>query len=771
MEYVIVFIIVCILYKFFSSPSQDSAEPTIIVQVKEESNSYSRSIAKLNMSKSELDTIISVDIDDNTDSYSNDDFATFKIYTSNTTTQETSSNKSIGKWITPNETLEINGRQLDKGFIYFGGILDSLNKYHIEPSLIDVNLPCAHLKSISLNNTPYTDDTLGYWPSYSSLSKGCRGAYLDWLASERSAINTPIGYVFIYFYGLERRVINNRDNGDISNNEFIALYNEVLRLNKVYRENQSFYNYSINFLEFMSLIKPSLFKDSILELPNINNLLTFKLELAQTVAMGNLIGANLALSWLKSSFEYSLKTPARRCELEFKTLFYIRYKSKFNDGIKVKPNKTKLKLSYYPASSAINEVELNVADLPDPSVLKGPMNKIIPIAETCTAELNAYSRYLAKSGTSQNDIAALILLPNELINKSNSSVIEKFKNWAGNIIETKEGLTSVAEFWSHIGLVLPKAINKKENKLIINLASKAGFGIAPDFRYHNAKLKPEDKIVLFNYGHGEFFEPSNAFNQIGMALRLGSMVAMIDGRVDIAEKEVLLNVINHDEKLSTTDKHSLSAYLIWRLNTPANMVGLKASLEKLGSNDIEFVRNLIISIALADGKIDVSEIKQIEKLYTFLGLDKSLVTSDIHDLTSLKVTTSSPLMKQAQSNASSFILNEEVLALHENETEHAQSMLSNVFTSDDEFEDSPIVEERAKNEDLDKEHAELYSCLIVKEIWSRDEVFALCKKLNLMIDGAIETINEWAFDNVDEAVVEDEGSIHINFDIVEELKG
>ena len=86
-----------------------------------------------------------------------------------------------------------------------------------------------------------------------ALSKGCRGAYLDWLASERSAINTPIGYVFIYFYGLERRVINNRDNGDISNNEFIALYNEVLRLNKVYRKNQSFYNYSINFLEFIIL--------------------------------------------------------------------------------------------------------------------------------------------------------------------------------------------------------------------------------------------------------------------------------------------------------------------------------------------------------------------------------------------------------------------------------------------------------------------------------------------------------------------------------------
>ncbi|WP_226859407.1 MULTISPECIES: TerB N-terminal domain-containing protein [Enterobacter] len=32
---------------------------------------------------------------------------------------------------------------------------------------------------------PY-DELLGYWPSFATLSPRCRGAYLDWLASDRN---------------------------------------------------------------------------------------------------------------------------------------------------------------------------------------------------------------------------------------------------------------------------------------------------------------------------------------------------------------------------------------------------------------------------------------------------------------------------------------------------------------------------------------------------------------------------------------------------------
>ncbi|WP_308411889.1 tellurite resistance TerB C-terminal domain-containing protein, partial [Vibrio parahaemolyticus] len=72
---------------------------------------------------------------------------------------------------------------------------------------------------------------------------------------------------------------------------------------------------------------------------------------------------------------------------------------------------------------------------------------------------------------------------------------------------------------------------------------------------------------------------------------------------------------------------------------------------------------------------------------------------------------------------------------------------------------------------LDNEHKNLFDMLLSKEIWPRNEVHELCKKLNLMVDGAIETINDWAYEKVDAPVLDDDGDIYVDLEIVKELKG
>ncbi|MFC3022690.1 TerB N-terminal domain-containing protein [Vibrio zhugei] len=696
-----------------------------------------------------------------------DDFATFTITTSFGREPEKTTNKQKGRWISLDEQLSVHGRQLTKGFFYFGGVMNSLDGYGIEPSLVDDKRPTS---SPSVDSEIYTDESLGYWPTYASLSKGCRGAYLDWLASDRSNPNAPIGYVFIYFYGFERRVIENKSNNQISDEEYIAIFEEVLRLNSVYNANRSFRGYSANFLELIALQRPALFEDRLSDIPETNNALSFKVKLATTIANGNPVTAPLALEWLKNTFEYSLKTPARRCEEEFSQLFQVRFFEKFGEGISVKSNKTKLRLSYHAASNGVHGVDLELGDLPDPSILKSPIKKLIPIAEQCTEELSSYSRYLGKADTSKGDIAALMLLPKELVNEANSPVIGTFKSWANQIISSNDGLTTVKDFWTHTGTPLPKAFNKKENELVANLAAKAEIGIAPDQRFHHAKLKIDDNIVLFSPGHGEFFEPSSAFNQVSLAIRLGAMVATIDGNVDHHEKIALQTLINHDDKLSPSEKNSLNAYLTWRLNSPVNNAGLKARIEKLGVSQVELLKKFLLSIALADGKIDASEIKQIEKLYTSLGLDKSLVTSDIHAFASSKQPISAT-SKDASIDKSAFQLDEGILAMHESDTIDAKSMLESIFSVDEEaeLEVSPTAD--VNDEGLDSPYNELFETLIAKESWSRKEVHELCSKLNIMVDAALETINDWAYDKVDAPVLDDDGDIYVDLEIVEELKG
>ncbi|MEI5639324.1 MULTISPECIES: tellurite resistance TerB family protein [unclassified Pseudoalteromonas] len=770
MEFIIGLLVIYLIYRLFkgnSKPSTHNSSPKITPQPFSEktkvpeSRTSSPSIAVGSSSISVSSTSNHTYLDDD------DDFATFTIHTSFGREPEKTTNKQKGRWISEDEQLSVNGRQLAKGFFYFGGVMNSLDGYGIEPSLVDDKRPAS---SPAVDSEIYSDESLGYWPTYASLSKGCRGAYLDWLASDRSNPNTPIGYVFIYFYGFERRVIENKSNNQISDEEYIAIFEEVLRLNSVFNANRSFRGYSANFLELMALQKPALFEDRLSDIPETNNALSFKVKLATTVANGKPVTAPLALEWLKNTFEYSLKTPARRCEEEFSQLFQIRFSDKFGEGISVKPNKTKLRLSYNAASNGVHGVDLELGDLPDPSILKGPIKKLIPIAEQCTEELNSYSRYLGKADTSRNDIAALMLLPKELANEENSPVIETFKSWANQIISSNNGLTKVKDFWTHTGTPLPKAFNKKENELVANLAAKAEIGIAPDQRFHHAKLKIDDNIVLFSPGHGEFFEPSSAFNQVSLAIRLGAMVATIDGTVDQHEKIALQTLINHDDKLSPSEKNSLNAYLTWRLNAPVNNTGLKARIEKLGVPQVEFLKRFMLSIALADGRIDASEIKQIEKLYTSLGLDKSLVTSDIHAFTSSKQPISAT-SKGASIDKSTFQLDEGILAMHESDTNDAKIMLESIFAVDEEAELGVSPTADINEEGLDSPYKELFETLIAKESWPRKEVHELCSKLNIMVDGALETINDWAYDKVDAPILDDDGDIYVDLEIVEELKG
>ncbi|MEQ3530713.1 TerB N-terminal domain-containing protein [Pseudoalteromonas sp. XMcav11-Q] len=772
MEFIIGLFVIYLIYKIFkgksnsrSAPQNQPSKSTPLSFSEKakvpENRTSSPSIAVGSSSISVSSTSNHTYLDDD------DDFATFTIHTSFGREPEKTTNKQKGRWISEDEQLSVNGRQLTKGFFYFGGVMNSLDGYGIEPSLVDDKRPAL---SPSVDSDIYTDESLGYWPTYASLSKGCRGAYLDWLASDRSNPNTPIGYVFIYFYGFERRVIENKSNNQITDEEYIAIFEEVLRLNSVFNANRSFRGYSANFLELMALQRPILLEDRLADIPETNNALSFKVNLATTIANGNPVTAPLALEWLKNTFEYSLKTPARRCEEEFSQLFQIRFSDKFGEGISVKPNKTKLRLSYHAASNGVHGVDLELGDLPDPSILKGPIKKLIPIAEQCTEELNSYSRYLGKADTSRSDIAALMLLPKELANEANSPVIETFKSWANQIISSNDGLTTVKDFWTHTGTPLPKAFNKKENELVANLAAKAEIGIAPDQRFHHAKLKIDDNIVLFSPGHGEFFEPSSAFNQVSLAIRLGAMVATIDGTVDQHEKIALQTLINHDDKLSPSEKNSLNAYLTWRLNAPVNNTGLKARIEKLGIPQVEFLKRFMLSIALADGKIDASEIKQIEKLYTSLGLDKSLVTSDIHAFASSKQLISAT-SKDASIDKSTFQLDEGILAMHESDTNDAKSMLESIFAVDEEAELGVSPTADVNEEGLDSPYKELFETLIAKESWPRKEVHELCSKLNIMVDGALETINDWAYDKVDAPVLDDDGDIYVDLEIVEELKG
>ncbi len=694
------------------------------------------------------------------------------------TERRETSNRQPGRWIQPSEKVTINKFEIRRGFFYFGGHLKGLDQYYFDndPSLIDSTL------TIDSRSPDYAGDQMDYYPSYSRITPQSRSAYLEWLASDRTDPETYIGYVFLYFYGIERRLLIDETKGQVSDDERKALIQELKRLKNIYGDNRSFNSYVTALLSHIWILN----NRTLDEKPDHSLLVAkrgftaaFKFLLAQTVQAGKPINAELALAWVKSHPEFTLRTPARRCQAEFDELFKFRYRSKFGDGLEITPNKTRLQLDYQPASASLRGYQSLKLDLPDVSRLRGPVSKLFTLAESCTGELDQFSRYVGRPGNSHDSLSAISLLPNDLIPSVSYPRLDNFRAWVKIKVPDSSGLVSVESILQQFGEDAPLKINKKEAAMLSNIAEKAGFGIAPDVRFHHAKPDIEGNVVLFSRGHGEGFNPSAEFRRVGTVLRLGALVATTDGHISDSEVSALKRVIAEGSRLSETEKRSLDAYMLWHLNSPANMTGLKKRLDLLSTSEKVAISHILVSVALSDGRIDPTEIRQLEKLYTQLGLEKGMVASDIHNLSSSRLPRPGRASERVPSEPiepdGDFVLDRELLRRIEEETKEAQSVLESIFADegfDDEHEAGVPPEAPSKNGSiagLDEQHQQLYVKLISKSQWNYEEVEELCKSLQLMTDGAVETINDWAFENVDAPLIEDGSTVYVDIELVDEI--
>ena len=683
------------------------------------------------------------------------------------------------RWVAPDEKITVRSYQaVNGGYFYLG----KSTGYNSEPSSIDASL------KINSDSPDYEGEYMGYWPSYGNISPKSRAAYIEWLAGDRSNPDSYIGYVFLYFYGIERRIIVDGEKGLVSTEEHIALMKELYRLKSIYEHNRSFNGYVSGLISQAWVLyhndqqpDPELFIGNGRGFTSV-----FKYSLGKVVNKGMPIPSELALVWVKSHPDYYLRTPARRCHKEFDQLFKARYLKSFGDGLIVKPNKTRLTLDYYPANASLSRYEKKKLDLPDVSLLKTPVRKLIALADSCTQELNSYSLFLGRKESAKDSLVGLSLLPTDLVSSLEYPKFERLKKWMETQVRESEGLASVESFLELLEEEAPLKINKKEATILANLAEKAGFGIVPDIRFHHAKPDINGNIVLFSGGHGHDFTPSHGFNQIGTILRLGAMVAVIDGQTHLSEVETLKHFIDENKQLSSLEKTSLAAYLHWRLNSPISMVGLKARIETINEQEKATISHILVAVALADGRTHPSEIKQLEKLYTSLGLDKSMVITDIHHFSSSKVLpsiskqpskeSSTVKDKDTTTTSTAFTLNRELLKVYEEETEGAKSLLESVFVDEQEIEeveeDSSLdIVSNTENTltGLDEKHQALYEKLISKEEWLMDEVETFCSELNLMVDGAFEVINDWAFDQVDAPLIDDGSTVYIDLELVDEI--
>ena len=719
-------------------------------------------------------------------------------------------NQQPTRWIQPGETVKIGNFAIQRGFFYVGGHLKSPDPFELDhdPSLVDPTL------DVDADATEYIGERPEYWYGYGSFTPQDRAEFLAWLASDRSDPETFIDYVLLYFCGIERRLLIDDMDGRVPDDERKALMQELSRLKSVYGGHRSFNNCVSRLLSYVWAINYGKFDE-----PPDDELLfakssfssAFKVALAETAQSGEPVRAELALAWVRSHPDFTLRTPARRCPELYDTLFKMRYNQEFGAGLTLKPGRAKLRLEYYPANPALQYlIPAPYLDLPDVSRMKTPFKKLMILAGSCADELDSFSRFLGKTGNSPESLQALSLLPDDLVSLRPDSQLERFKVWVKTKLSDSggtasaqsmadrnvgkerldqhdiihcESLVSVASLLSQLGEEAPTAINSKEAQMLSNVAEKAGHGIAPDIRFHHAKPDIDGTIVLFAGGHGQNFVPSSEFNKVVTMLRLGALAASADEHISDSEVSALNDAIAHNSRLTETEKRSLYAYTLWRLHSPPSKTGLKKGLDALSASEKVAISHVLVGVALADGKIDPAEIRQLEKLYTQLGLEKGMVARDIHSLASSRSprserksgTSSATPIKAQDGSTSAFTLDHELLRRYEGETREAQSVLESILVDEDPLEESDNETSTAAPTGsgsipgLDIQYRRLFDKLIAKEEWTHEEMKRLCDSLQLMTDGAVETINDWAFVHVGAPLIEEGSAVHIDIDIAEEI--
>lgn len=693
-------------------------------------------------------------------------------------------------WVAADKTVTIADYDIP-GMVYVGENLASVKSYNfIEPSLI---IPSLKVKS---DRPDYAGQHVDYYPTYGRIPPTSRAAYLEWLSDGRRKPNVHVAYLWLFFYGLERRVfydlLGAGRQPNASMQELEVILEEVRQLRATYsgsaRDSGGSAMYSAFaqkadlFIDLCSVIYS---KEALYETlnPFEANLILLQIGLGQMVAQRHPIPAKWALAWYVRLSKNRLRTAATRCMEEFQALFALRYTEKHGDGMKLKPGKSILSIDYYPASQTFNRfVQVDVGKLPDVSKFTSKINQLDQLVTDSTTPLEPLGRLLGRNPNARNTPVAIALLPLELLATHGGEIVQNLKNWLDP--QFAQSLNAIAisgkelfQYWSGAN---PEKLGKGEAEGLSQMLERLGYGIEPDIRLGGAVPKLAGWVAIFRLKTDNLPYLSPEYSTATLIAHLAIAVASGDELPNSVEQDYLRTHLESLIPLTQAERSRFQAHLQLLLQEKPNLRGLKARVEAVQPETRGAIARFLVSVAVADSQASPKEIDRLTKVYTLLELDPQTLYSDVHDISANSVNSrpaSEPITVRAASptkghqipappQKSPLVLDMSVVESKISESQEVSSLLADIFV-----EESPTPQTAPITgiAGLDAAHSQLLQTLAQKPEWQRAELEAIALTLNLMLGGALEVINEAAFDQCDEAVIEGDDPFEVNVDVLQEL--
>lgn len=682
-------------------------------------------------------------------------------------------------WVPAGHPAEIDGRHIPGGLIYVGNDLYSQSGA-VEPSLVDPSLPVDR-------NRPDRDDLdLDTWPSYSTMVPTARSAYLTWLADGRAHPRAPLGFVLLFLYGLERRVIVDHVDRGAPAAELPEIAGELRRLLRVYGDHEAFAEPARDLLDLVSMLTGSDADQPGVE-PGTSRLpspVALRIRLGSLAAVGTPLPADVAVAWQAQHPTIRPPTAQARCPVEFAELFALRYRDRHGDGLVVDPDHPLLRIHYVPASSGLLPFDLDVPGVPDVAEEPYATRALASLTASVAAEIDAYSNFVARNPEGRHDVAARALLPAAITHDEHGPAAELL-SWArrslGSDASVVVDAAMLARLWPG-----QAPLSSADVVACAQLLERHGIGLEPDPRLGGPVIN-DGPAVLFE-ARGDM--PRAAGPEYAAAstlLQLAVAVGGVDGDLQAVEQDVMLDHLASGLDLTPAEQERLAAHLHWLSAAGTRIADLGREVAQLSESRRSAIADVLVAVAAADGIVTADEIDILRRIFELLALP----VSSLHDrLRAASVEIAAPLdpptadeeppaetaeapppqaapalplPAQPADAPRTVAVDPALLAATAASTAAVNSLLSDIFAEDEPPADIADAEETSGDGDdtaadgLDAAHRALLAEVLTRDRWDRAEFAALADRCGLMPAGALDTLNEHTIDVCDDVLLEPEG--------------
>ena len=485
-------------------------------------------------------------------------------------------------WSNRSSELNINGIVIRGAMIYWADGKPGID----EPSCIDITLP------FEITDTEHIKVSA---PSYAMMTPSQRGGYLMWLSGGRNQIPADPSYVALWFMGIERRAL--LDKQDIT-----LCVVESLRMLPFVR-NEKLYGNMKN-LSIWLTVKYMISEEQILKL--IQNMKDAPTEFFNVV-LSTYSNAKLPLpSYLAYIVMCCSPIAGTTAPYEERLInaFALIYKNQTNGGLVLKTPRVTLSLSYVSLNTSISENKRKQEIVVLPDFFKDTM-QFKPI-------INSWNDFIKK-------------YEEKCFEEESDGLMIKRVDWKPFVQKyLKEGelhfIAKFGELASFLEIVQAEKPSSTERKEICEAARVEGYLIIPDLCISGKEYSWEDNIALTPVAMGEKIS-----NHYSSAAFMFEFITELTGEKmgEFGSAEEILNKI---AKYFTLENEELI-----RLNILPSIFGegaqepgnLGECLQTwLKTDEREYISNFVFELLeLSNYSDDAPHIKQIsEKMHQILDV-------------------------------------------------------------------------------------------------------------------------------------------------------